>query len=128
MKRLLLASAALVALTGVAFAQEAPYLAGNYSPSVSKNQSADRGRTDNTYVIRDRDYDSPRVFVRNIERPRYVYRDYDGPRYVARDYYWDDYYAPRYHRRHAFAPRAGVSIGFGGPGWGVGFYDYDGWR
>ena len=69
MKRLLLASAALVALTGVAFAQEAPYLAGNYSPSVSKNQSADRGRTDRTYVIRD--YDSPRVFVRNIERPRY---------------------------------------------------------
>jgi hypothetical protein len=125
MKRLLLASAALVALTGVAYSQEAPYLAGNYSASVAKNQSADRRGRDTTYVIRD--YDGPRVYYRSMERPRYVYRDYDGPRYVARDYYWDDYYGPRYHR-HAFAPRAGFSIGFGGPGWGVGFHDYNYWR
>jgi hypothetical protein len=123
MKRLLLASAALVALTGVAYAQEAPYLSGNYSASVAKNHSAaDRRGSGSTYVIRD--YDQPRVYYRNVQRPRYVYRDDFGPRYIARDSYWDDYYAPRYRYR----PRAGLSIGIGGPGWGVGFHDYNYWR
>jgi hypothetical protein len=121
MKRFLLASAALVALTGVAYAQEAPVLSGNYSASVYTNHSAAlNGRgTGSTYVIRD--YDQPRIYYRSMERPRYVYREHFRPRYMARDYYWDDYYAPRYYR-----PRAGVSLSFGGPGWGVGVYDY--WR
>jgi hypothetical protein len=118
MKRFLLASAALVALTGVAYAQEAPYLSGNYSASVVNNHSAANRGARSTYVIRDYD-NGPQVYYRDYDRPRYVYREQFRPRYMARDYYWDDYYAPRYYR-----PRAGVSLSIGGPSWGVGVYDY----
>ena len=118
MKRLLLASAALVALTGAAHAQEAPYLSGNYSASVARSHSPDANRGRGAYSA------GPRVYYRD-DGPRVYYRDTYRPRYVYRDYYDDDYYRPRHHyRRHAFAPRAGFSIGFGGPGWGVGIYDY----
>lgn len=140
MRRLLLASAALVALTGAAYAQEAPFLSGNYSASVAEAHSADLQGTGSTFVIRD--FDRPRVFrrsfgprvvvrdrfaprfirrsfgprvvVRDRFRPRWVYRNSFGPRFIAGDPWWD---WPGYSRW----PRTGTSIGFGGPGWGVGF-------
>jgi hypothetical protein len=137
MRKLLLASAALVALTGAAYAQEAPYLAGNYSASVARSHSQDMDETGSRFIIRDfdeprvfrRSFSRPRVVVRDRFRPRVVVRDGFGPRFVVRDRFAPRFFGPRFVARdpwwgwpgYSRWPRTGTSIGFGGPGWGVGF-------
>ena len=115
MKRLAIASAALLAIGGAAFAQEPPYLAGNYSASV--------GRSHDSSANRSYSHGGDRYYYAGQEYPRHARRYYRERDYYAG--YYDPY--PRYHRHHRYhRPHSGVGIGFSGPGFSFGFYD--GWR
>jgi hypothetical protein len=51
MKRILLTSAALVALTGVALAQQAPVLQGNYSANVIETYNRDAANNGGRLIV-----------------------------------------------------------------------------
>ncbi|MGE0500941.1 MAG: hypothetical protein AB7I79_04690 [Rhizobiaceae bacterium] len=103
MKRLALASVALIALGGASYAQER----GNFSNDPQAYHSGGYRYDGDRYHHGDR-----------------YKRAYRSGSYYAGGH--DPYYRPyRHHRRH-YERGPGFSFSFGGPGWRVGVHDH--WR
>ena len=113
MKRLAIASAAVIAMTGIGFAQES----GPFNQNEAGNYTLERQRAAERDYYRD-------------DRPVYRYRNYARPIYRAPDYY-ASYYGPgerphRYYRHRGSSAAFSVIIGGGGY-YGPAYSGYYGW-